>query len=100
MDLVLMDMVMDMDMDMVMDTVTDMDMAMVDFITERDLLKILRCQCFMLYLKDLPMLDMAMDMATDMATDMVMDMAMDIVESSLALHSCQYYCLLSVFTMD
>merc|ERR1712123_445755 len=65
-DLVLMAMVMDTDMDMVMDTVTGMDMAMVmatvDIIMERDLLKILRHQWFMLYLKDLLMLDMVMVM--------------------------------------
>merc|ERR1712106_819134 len=65
-----------------MDTVTGMDMAMVmatvDIIMERDLLKILRHQWFMLYLKDPPMLDMDMVMAMDMATDMAMVMV-DIV---------------------
>merc|ERR1711892_599220 len=84
MDLVLTAMVMDMDMDMVMDTVTGMDMAMVmatvDIIMERDLLKILRRQWFMSYLKDLPMLDMAMVMVMDTATDMVTDMAMVMVD--------------------
>merc|ERR1719483_1370268 len=84
MDLVLMDMDMDTDMDMVMDMVTGMDMAMVmatvDIIMERDLLKLLRHQWFMLYLKDLPMLDKAMDMATDMAMVMVTDMAMDMMD--------------------
>merc|ERR1711892_1423128 len=73
-----------MDMDMVMDTVTGMDMAMVmatvDIIMERDLLKILRRQWFMSYLKDLPMLDMAMVMVMDMAMDMVTDMAMVMVD--------------------
>merc|ERR1712106_195834 len=81
-DLVLTAMVMDMDMDLVMDTVTGMDMAMVmvteDIIMERDLLKVLRHQWFMLYLKDLLMLDMAMVMAMDMDTDMAMVMV-DIV---------------------
>merc|ERR1711892_1125673 len=67
-----------------MDTVTGMDMATVmatvDIIMERDLLKVLRHRWFMLFLKDLLMLDMATVMVTDMATDMAMDMAMDMVD--------------------
>merc|ERR1712106_1043823 len=74
-DLVLMAMVMDMDMDMVM----DMAKVMVDIIMERDLLKILRHQWFMSYLKDLPMRDMVMVMVMDTAMDMVTDMAMVMV---------------------
>merc|ERR1712106_484227 len=101
-------------MDMDMDTVTDMDMDMVmvtvDIIMERDLLKVLRHQWFMLYLKDLPMLDMAMVMATGMARDMAMvmvdkvtvmvtmvvRMAMDTMEVIISPAFMSYYCVQSV----
>merc|ERR1711892_1162695 len=103
-----------MDMDMVMDTVTGMDMAMVmatvDIIMERDLLKILRRQWFMSYLKDLPMLDMAMDMVTDMAmvmvdivtvmVTMVVRMAMDTMEVIISPAFMSYYFILYVVTRD
>merc|ERR1711892_328714 len=107
-----------MDMDMVMDTVTDMDMAMVmatvDIIMERDLLKILRHHWFMSYLKDLPMLDMAMVMVMDIAMDMVTDMAMVMVDIvtvmvTMAMDTMEviispvfisYHYLLYVVTMD
>merc|ERR1719483_1352447 len=99
---------------MVMDTVTGMDMAMVmatvDIIMERDLLKLLRHQWFMLYLKDLPMLDMAMDMATDMAmvmvdivtvlVTMVVHMATDTMEVIISPAFMSYYCLLHVVIRD
>merc|ERR1711892_208370 len=101
-----------------MDTVTGMDMATVmatvDIIMERDLLKVLRHQSFMSFLKDLPMLDMAMDTARDMVTDMAMvmvdivtvmvtmvvRMAMDTMEVIISPACMSYYCLLSVYTMD
>merc|ERR1711892_716312 len=97
-------------MDMVMDTVTGMDMAMVmvDIIMERDLLKILRHQWFMSYLKDLPMLDMvmvmvmdtAMDMVTDMVMVMVVCMAMDTMEVIISTAFISYHYLLYVVTRD
>merc|ERR1712106_437852 len=105
-DLVLMAMVMDMDMDMVM----DMAKVMVDIIMERDLLKILRHQWFMSYLKDLPMLDMVMDMVTDMAmvmvvivtvmVTMVVCMAMDTMEVIISTAFISYYYSLYVVTRD
>merc|ERR1711892_598670 len=104
--------VMDMDMDTVMVlAMVGMDMATVmatvDIIMERDLLKVLRYQWFMLYLKDLPMLDMATEMAMDMAMDMVdivtvmvtmvVHMAMDtmevIISPAFILYVFYLYCL-------
>merc|ERR1712106_541418 len=101
-DLVLMAMVMDMDMDMVM----DMAKVMVDIIMERDLLKILRHQWFMSYLKDLPMLDMVMDMAMVMVVivtvmvTMVVCMAMDTMEVIISTAFISYYYSLYVVTRD
>jgi len=91
-----------------------MVMATVDIIMERDLLKVLRHQWFILYLKGLPMLDMAMVMAMDMATDMAMvmvdivtvmvtmvvRMAMDTMEVIISPAFMSYYCLLYVVTRD
>merc|ERR1711892_784146 len=84
-DLVLMDMVMGMDMAMVME----------DIIMERDLPKILRHHWFMSYLKDLPMLDMAMVMV-DIVTVMV-TMAMDTMEVIISPVFISYHYLLYQF---
>merc|ERR1711892_870564 len=69
---------------------------------ERDLLKILRHQWFISYLKDLPMLDMAMgmvDTVTVMVT-MVVCMAMDTMEVIISTAFISYHYLLYVVTKD
>merc|ERR1711892_376757 len=97
-----------------MDTVTGMDMATVmatvDIIMERDLLKVLRHQWFMSYLKDLPLLDMATDMVMDMAmvmvdivtvmVTMVVRMAMDTMEVIISPVFISHHYLLYLVTRD
>merc|ERR1711892_1527133 len=78
---------------------------------ERDLLKILRHQWFMSYLKDLPMLDMVMVMAMVMVVivtvmvTMVVCMAMDTMEviispAFISYAFISYHYLLYVVTRD